>query len=375
MKRALFSLLVLLVVTASGCNENLSVVAPDARIQKLASGFDFTEGPVADAHGNVFFTDIPNSRIHKWSPDGSVSTFFDQTGEANGLYFDTKGNLLACQGGARKLVSIDTSGKVTTLADKYDGKKLNSPNDLWLDPKGGIYFTDPRYGPRHNLEQDGEHVYYLSPDRKKVIRVADDMVRPNGIIGTPDGKKLYIADLDSIQNRGDHLKEVGAIRDLGYRIYLDPGIGGAGDLSPSMVDVDCIVVGTETLQSLRELRTICRIHPHVVVSLDYSGESMLARDRSLMGMGTKNLVGKVCEAGASEIIYLDLKRVGTSSGTGSTRMEKVLNSSSIPVLVGGGIRNAEDIEHLGGLGADGVLVATCIHNGVLTSEDIARLTS
>ncbi|MHC4721624.1 MAG: SMP-30/gluconolactonase/LRE family protein, partial [Planctomycetota bacterium] len=110
-------------------------------------------------------------------------------------YFDAKGNLLACQGGARKLASIDASGKVTTLADKYNGKKLNSPNDLWLDPKGGIYFTDPRYGPRDNLEQDGEHVYYLSPDRKKVIRVADDMVRPNGIIGTPDGKKLYIADL------------------------------------------------------------------------------------------------------------------------------------------------------------------------------------
>jgi gluconolactonase len=195
MKRALYGLIVLLAVAVTGCNENLSVVAPGAEVQKLASGFEFTEGPVADAHGNVFFTDIPNSRIHKWSPNGSVSTFVDRTGEANGLYFDAKGNLLACQGGARKLASIDASGKVTTLADKYNGKKLNSPNDLWLDPKGGIYFTDPRYGPRDNLEQDGEHVYYLSPDRKKVIRVADDMVRPNGIIGTPDGKKLYIADL------------------------------------------------------------------------------------------------------------------------------------------------------------------------------------
>jgi gluconolactonase len=195
MKQTLFGLIVLLALAVTGCNENLSVVSPGAKVRKLASGFDFTEGPVADAHGNVFFTDIPNSRIHKWSPDGRVSIFVDRTGEANGLYFDRKGNLLACQGGARKLVSINPSGKVTTLADKYEGKKLNSPNDLWLDPKGGIYFTDPRYGPRDNLEQDGEHVYYLSPDRKKVIRVVNDMVRPNGIIGTLDGKKLYIADL------------------------------------------------------------------------------------------------------------------------------------------------------------------------------------
>ena len=80
------------------------------------------------------------------------------------------------------------------LADKYDGKKFNSPNDLWIDPKGGVYFTDPRYGNREGMEQDGEHVYYLTPDRKTVIRVINDMVRPNGLIGTPNGKTLYVAD-------------------------------------------------------------------------------------------------------------------------------------------------------------------------------------
>jgi len=104
------------------------------------------------------------------------------------------GNLLACEGGNRRLVSINPQGKVTVRVDKYDNKMLNSPNDIWIDPKGGIYFTDPRYGPRDNLEQDGEHVYYLSPDRKKLIRVIDDMVRPNGVIGTPDGKLLFAAD-------------------------------------------------------------------------------------------------------------------------------------------------------------------------------------
>jgi gluconolactonase len=193
-------MVLLVIVFATGCNgEQLSVVADGAKVEKLSGGFRFTEGPAADAKGNIFFTDIPNNRIHKWSLDGSplrskLSTFRENSGGANGLYFDKKGNLLACEGGGRRLVSIDPKGNVTVLADKYQNKKFNSLNDLWIDPKGGIYFTDPRYGRRDNLEQDGEHVYYLAADRKKLIRVIDDMVRPNGIIGTPDGKLLYVTD-------------------------------------------------------------------------------------------------------------------------------------------------------------------------------------
>jgi gluconolactonase len=192
--------IVLLVILAAGCSgEQLSVVAPGAQVEKLAGGFNFTEGPAADAEGNIYFTDIPNNRIHKWTPGdsplkGKLSTFRENSGGANGLYFDKDGKLLACEGGGRRLVSIDQQNKVTVLADKYEDKKLNSLNDLWPDPKGGIYFTDPRYGRRNDLEQDGEHVYYLSPDRKKIIRVIDDMVRPNGIIGTRKGKVLYVAD-------------------------------------------------------------------------------------------------------------------------------------------------------------------------------------
>jgi len=172
----------------------LSVVASDAQVKKLVGGFQFTEGPAADAAGNVYFTDIPNNRIHKWSGDGELLTFLENSGGANGLFFDKSGNLLACAGGSRQLVSISPEGKIMSLADKYDDKKFNSPNDLWLAPNGGIYFTDPRYGNRAGLEQDGEHVYYLDPDREKLIRVIDDMVRPNGLIGTADGKKLYVAD-------------------------------------------------------------------------------------------------------------------------------------------------------------------------------------
>jgi gluconolactonase len=183
-----------IVVSSGWGTEKVSVVAPGAKVEKLAGDFKFTEGPASDAEGNVFFSDIPNNRIHKWSLDGKLSTFRENSGGSNGLYIDKKGNLLACEGDGRRLVSIDPKGNVTVLADKYQDKRFNSLNDLWLDPKGGIYFTDPRYGRRDDLEQDGEHVYYLSPDRKKLIRVINDMVRPNGVIGTADGKLLYVAD-------------------------------------------------------------------------------------------------------------------------------------------------------------------------------------
>jgi gluconolactonase len=180
-------------INGQGQSDN-KTVSFESNMQKLADGFKFTEGPASDEEGNIYFTDIPNSRIHKWSVDGKLSIFLENTGKANGLFFDKNGNLIACAGGAGKLVSIDSKGKITVLAGSFEGKPFNSPNDLWMDPKGGIYFTDPRYGSRDNLPQNGEHVYYLSADRKKLIRVINDMVRPNGLIGTPDGKLLYVAD-------------------------------------------------------------------------------------------------------------------------------------------------------------------------------------
>ena len=196
-RKSCSAMALLLAAAMAGCEKQppeLSIVAPQAKVQKLADGFRFTEGPAADTQGDIFFTDIPNNRIHKWSLDGRLSTFLENSGGANGLFFDRNGSLLACAGTAGQLVSIDPQGKVTVLADKYDGKRLNSPNDLWMSPGGGIYFTDPRYGRRDDLPQEGEHVYYLSADRKRLIRVIDDMLRPNGVIGTADGKRLYVAD-------------------------------------------------------------------------------------------------------------------------------------------------------------------------------------
>lgn len=175
------------------------LIAKGAKLQLLAADYSFTEGPAVDAYGNVYFTDQPNDRIMKWSTDGSISTYMENTGRANGLYFDHQGNLLACADEKNELRRISPDKEVTVLVTDYEGKKLNGPNDLWVDPKGGVYFTDPfykrNYWTRTEKEIEEERVYYLSPDGKTLKRVANGLVQPNGIIGTPDGKTLYVADI------------------------------------------------------------------------------------------------------------------------------------------------------------------------------------
>lgn len=172
-----------------------NLVAAGASVTKLADGFVFTEGPAVDADGNVYFSDVRTSTTHKWSVDGELTTFREPSGNGNGMYFDRDGNLLVCESGNRQVtrVSMD-DGHVTVLADSYDGKKLNSPNDLWPDPKGGIYFSDPRFRDQTGVEQDGHHVYYIPADGSPVRRVVDNLVAPNGVLGTADGSKLYVAD-------------------------------------------------------------------------------------------------------------------------------------------------------------------------------------
>lgn len=191
--------LLLMLTVESLAADGQSVIAADAKLERLAGGFGFTEGPAADAAGNVFFTDQPNNRIYRWSVDGELSVFHENPGRANGLYFDKDGNLLACADLNNELWQIDMQGRVTVLVEDYGGKKLNGPNNLWVNRKGGIYFTDPFYSrtywDRGPIEQDGQHVYYLPPDRSGLVRVTTDLVQPNGIIGTPDDKLLYIADI------------------------------------------------------------------------------------------------------------------------------------------------------------------------------------
>ena len=195
-RRVVLAAMILFLATPPLFAQNSDLVASGAKPKKLAGGFLFTEGPAAaDKNGDIYFSDIPNARIHKWDvARKKLTTFREKSGRANGLYFDKKGNLLACEGGSRRITSISPQGKVTVLTAKYDGKRYNSPNDLWIAPDGGIYFTDPRYGSMQGREIDGFHVYYISPDRKKVTRVIDDLKKPNGLIGTKDGKTLYVAD-------------------------------------------------------------------------------------------------------------------------------------------------------------------------------------
>jgi gluconolactonase len=205
-----------------------SVVASGVRLEKLAGGFSFTEGPAADAEGNVYFTDQPNDRILKWGTDGKLSTFLQPCGRSNGLCFDAKGDLWACADEKNELWRIDPAGKVTVVVKEYNGKLLNGPNDVWVRPDGGLYFTDPFYkrdywkrGPK---EQDREAVYYLAPDEKTLFRVADDLKRPNGIIGTADGKLLYVADIDANKTYAYDVQDDGTLKNK--RLFCNLGSDG-----------------------------------------------------------------------------------------------------------------------------------------------------
>lgn len=202
MKRSVIVLSLLLLSSGAMFSQSVrknSLVREGAEPRVIASDFKFTEGPAVDKEGNVFFTDQPNNRIMKWSPENGVTVYMENAGRANGLYFDGEGNLLACADEKNELWRIDKQKNVTVLISDFNGKKLNGPNDLWVDPNGGIYFTDPfykrNYWTRAEKEIENENVYYVSPDGKKISIAHSDFVRPNGIVGTPDGKTLYVADI------------------------------------------------------------------------------------------------------------------------------------------------------------------------------------
>ncbi len=179
---------------------NISQIFPQGtEVKKLAGNFVFTEGPAADKHGNVYFTDQPNDRIMIWTIKGELITFMQPAGRSNGLFFDRDGNLWACADEKNELWKITPDKKVEVVANKYNDSLFNGPNDLWISSDGKIYFTDPFYRrtwwSHTQKPQDKQCVYYLSPDHKTLTRVIDDLVQPNGIIGTPDGKILYVADI------------------------------------------------------------------------------------------------------------------------------------------------------------------------------------
>ena len=182
-------------------SQSTSVTAEGAVLKEVSAEFAFTEGPSADAQGNVFFTDQPNDRIVRWdATTGALTDWLKPSGRSNGTFFDANGNLLACADEKNELWSISPQKEVQRLLGRVKGKALNGPNDLWIRPDGALYFTDPLY-PRDywersaDMQQDGQHVYFLAKGSSQPLQVTNDLEQPNGLIGTPDGKLLYVADI------------------------------------------------------------------------------------------------------------------------------------------------------------------------------------
>jgi len=204
-------------LAACAANAGLDeVVAPGTVAEKLAGGFAFTEGATVNAAGEVFFVDQPNNKILRWTREQGLRTFMDPAGRANGMCFAADGTLLVCADEKMELWAVSPAGQVTVLAKGFGGKDLNGPNDVWACPGGGCYFTDPFYKRpwwTHADAPQGTRQVYFLPKGGTPRRVTEDLVQPNGIVGTPDGKTLYVADIDA--------KKVYA-----YDIQADGALGG-----------------------------------------------------------------------------------------------------------------------------------------------------
>ncbi len=196
----LLGTLVLVGCTAFQTTADAPLFADDAEVRLVASGFTFTEGPASDRAGNLYFSDIPNNRIHYLSREGDLSVFRENSNATNGIFLDAEGRLVVCERGNYgvhhgQITRISpTTGEVSVLAERFQDKRFNSPNDLWITPDGGIYFSDPRYFNYDGVELDGYYIFYVPPNSDDVVIAIDDLVKPNGIIGSRDGETLYVAD-------------------------------------------------------------------------------------------------------------------------------------------------------------------------------------
>lgn len=186
------------------------IVPEPAEIEKLANGFTFTEGPVWIHEGHLLFSDIPNNVINKWTPTGEVEEFRKPSGAygpegegssagSNGLTLDPEGRVIICEHGNRRITRLEKDGTITVLADRYEGKRLNSPNDAVYKSDGSLYFTDPPYGLEHQDEDPKKElsfngVYRMIDGTLQVLYTK--LTRPNGLAFSPDEKYLYVANSD-----------------------------------------------------------------------------------------------------------------------------------------------------------------------------------
>ncbi|UOE39058.1 SMP-30/gluconolactonase/LRE family protein [Chryseobacterium oryzae] len=172
----------------------------NAEPKLISNQFSFTEGPATDKSGNVYFTDQPNDKIYFWDwKTDKIELFLDKTGRANGTFFDKNDNLITCSDNKGEIWKIGKDKSVEILSKGFEGKRLNGPNDLWIDELGGMYFTDPLYNREYwtdfKVEIPEKHLYYRNKNGK--ISRLEKFVQPNGIIGSQILKKLYVSDIDA----------------------------------------------------------------------------------------------------------------------------------------------------------------------------------
>jgi gluconolactonase len=196
------------------------------RIVKVAAGYTFTEGPAWSRDGYLLFSDVPNNKIWKLTPGEKPVVVRDASNGANGNNFDAKGRLYTCESRTRRVIRTDPKGKIEVLAEKWEGKRLNAPNDIVARKDGHVYFTDPAFGNQaDNRELDFYGVYHISP-KGELELIAKPNGRPNGIGLSPDGKILYVANSDE---RNVSAYDVGRDGKVSNERVLISGVDGPPD--------------------------------------------------------------------------------------------------------------------------------------------------
>ncbi|MEM9926368.1 MAG: SMP-30/gluconolactonase/LRE family protein [Cyanobacteria bacterium P01_D01_bin.50] len=233
-----YSLLLNLLFLQQSCGNThantSAIVDSNVKVEKLSDGLKFTEGPVWDPSGFLLFSDIPADTLYKWT-NGKLSVFRRPAGNPNGNTLDLEGRLITAQHD-RKLTRTEKDGKVTILAERYQDKRLNSPNDVAVKSDGSIYFTDPPYGIKKEDEELGFYGIYRWQPKGNLTLLNKEMVRPNGIAFSPDEKRLYVSDSENLHIRVFDVKSDGTLTNS--RIFAElPGPKDKGVPDGMKVDI------------------------------------------------------------------------------------------------------------------------------------------